>query len=142
MFGEVKRLFSFTPMCCYKIACAHGLRICCYRTQWSHLHVYMNFGRHACCHFVFDLISPLTIRRVCAQCYKFCRHIHAKVCCGVFGGCANWRCSHQRSGCALCCVHCVVNVWVRSMQLAVWHGTIGFLRDCQHHAQFDQKQQR
>ena len=106
MFGEVKRLFSFTPMCCYQTACAHGFRICCDRTQWSHLHVYMNFGRHACCHFVFDLISPLTIRRVCVQCYKFCRHRHAKVCCGVFGGCANWRCSHQRSGCALCTLCC------------------------------------
>ena len=33
------------------------------------------------------------------------------------------------------CVHCVAKVWVRSMQLAVWHGTIGFL-------QLDQKQQR
>ena len=40
------------------------------------------------------------------------------------------------------CVHCVVNVWVRSMQLTVWHGTIGFFRDCKHHVQLDQKQQR
>ena len=106
MFGEVKRLFSFTPMCRYQTACAHGSRICCGRTQWSHLHVYMNFGRHACFLLVFDLISPLTIRLVFAQCYKCCRHRHAKVCCGGFGGCTHLRCSHQRSGCALCTLCC------------------------------------
>ena len=34
-------------------------------------------------------------------------------------------------------VHYVMNVFVRSMQLIVWHGKIGFLHDCKNHASLD-----
>ena len=69
-FVSVTTQAFLQPLCRYPHACAHGSGI----DQHGHfLHVWTNFVRHACCHYLFDMIIPLTIRGVCAQ---FCKIIH------------------------------------------------------------------
>ena len=84
---------------------------------------------------LLDMIIPLAIRRGCAQ---FCKNIASFVVADW-----HWIVVIRSGGDAAInavdahCVHCVVNVWVRSVHLVAWRGKIDFFHDCKNHAQLD-----
>ena len=103
------------------------------RSTWSFLHVWINFVRHASCHFLCDSVTPLTIRRVHVQFCKITQDMLSQICnCLLLLVWRLYTLAMQPSTLWMRIVK-----WVRSMLLIAWHGTICFLHDCKNHAQFD-----
>ena len=99
------------------------------------LHVCTNFVRHACCHSSvghrYAVDHPKGLRPILQKHCKICRRRLALVGGGGSGGDAAINAVDAH------CVHCVVNVWVRSVHVVPWRGKMDFFHDCKNHAQLD-----